>query len=111
MIIQPFIENAIRHGLSYLTGKQGKLRIGFCLQQGYLVCEIDDNGIGREQSQKLKMGSGLAYESQGMDLTRQRLALVSKSYGSEYSILVTDKKDENNEAAGTTITIKFPLDK
>ena len=75
-----------------------------------LYCEIDDNGIGREQSQKLKMGSDMVYESHGMELTRQRLALVSKSNGSDYEIEVADK-NEANEPTGTTIIIKFPTDK
>jgi len=109
MIIQPFIENAIRHGLCYLRDKEGKLTVRFYREGGYLFCEIDDNGIGREQSQKLKMGSDLNYQSQGMDLTRQRLALVSKSSGTDYEITVTDKKNSLNKSEGTTIIIKFPI--
>jgi len=110
MIIQPFIENAIRHGLCFLKDRKGKLTIRFYQQGMHLFCEIDDNGIGREQSQKLKMGSDMVYESHGMELTRQRLALVSKSNGSDYEIEVADK-NEANEPTGTTIIIKFPTDK
>jgi tetratricopeptide (TPR) repeat protein len=109
MIIQPFIENAIRHGLCYLKDKEGKLIIHFYLKEGYLFCEIDDNGIGREQSHKLKMDSEMVYESQGMELTRQRLALVSKSYGSDFELEVKDKKNADSESEGTTIIIKFPV--
>ena len=110
MIIQPFIENAIRHGLCYLTEKEGRLEITFSLKGANLFCEIDDNGIGREQSQKLKMVSDIVYESQGMELTRQRLALVSKSHGSDYTIEVIDKKSRSGEPQGTTIIIKFPIE-
>ncbi len=110
MIIQPFIENAIRHGMAYLKDKKGELSVKFYKENGNLYCKIDDNGIGREQSQKLKIVSEMVYESQGMELTRQRLALVSKSVGSDYDIQITDKKNASNEPEGTTITIKFPLD-
>jgi tetratricopeptide (TPR) repeat protein len=108
MIIQPFIENAIRHGLCYLKDRMGKLSIRFYLKDSHLFCEIDDNGIGREQSQKLKMLSDKVYESQGMELTRRRLALVSKSSGSDYQIEVIDKKNTDNKPEGTAIIIKFP---
>lgn len=108
MIIQPFIENAIRHGLCFLTGRQGRLSIRFYMKEDHLCCEIDDNGIGRDESQKLKIASEVVYESQGMALTKQRLALVSKSSGSAYQIEIIDKKNGRNEAIGTTILIKFP---
>jgi LytS/YehU family sensor histidine kinase len=114
MIIQPFIENAIRHGLCYLKERKGKLYIRFYLSsigrkgEKQLICEIDDNGIGREQSQKLKLVNETHYESKGMELTRQRLELVSRNTGSEYVIEVKDKKNEHGEPEGTTIIIKFP---
>lgn len=110
MIIQPFVENAIRHGLCYIEGRQGKLKIKFYRKDNYLYCEVDDNGIGREQSQRLKTGSDIVYESQGMELTRQRLALVSRSVGSEYKLEIIDKKNVMQTAEGTTVIIKFPLE-
>ena len=110
MIIQPFVENAIRHGLCFLKERNGKLSIKFYLKGDRLYCEIDDNGIGRAQSQKLKEDTNIIYESQGMALTKQRLALVSKSSGSEYTITIVDKVNQQNEPGGTTVIIKFPVE-
>ncbi|MCD6010318.1 MAG: hypothetical protein K0Q79_180 [Flavipsychrobacter sp.] len=111
MIIQPFIENAIRHGLCYLEDRLGVLKIQFYKKEGCLYCEVDDNGIGMERSRMLKERNQIAYESHGMELTRKRLALVSKGYGSDYSIEVVNKKNNNGEPEGTIIIIKFPLEK
>ena len=110
MIIQPFIENAIRHGLCYLEQRKGMLKISFYRNGNYLYCEVDDNGIGREESRRLKLRSEMVYESHGMELTRQRLALVSKSVGTEYKLEIIDKRNAALEAEGTTIIIKFPLE-
>ncbi len=110
MIIQPFVENAIRHGLCYLEDRPGILQIRFYEKDRSLHCEVDDNGIGREHSHKLKMASETVYESHGMELTRQRLALVSRSLGSGYSIEIHDKKDAHGAPAGTTVLRKFPVE-
>ncbi len=110
MIIQPFVENSIRHGLCFLKEKTGRLTIRFYLKGDILYCEIDDNGIGRAQSQKLKEDTNVIYESQGMALTKQRLALVSKSSGSEYTITIIDKVNKETESEGTTVIIKFPVE-
>lgn len=76
MVIQPFAENAIVHGLCYLE-KDGKLSVSFEKQNDYLVCKIDDNGIGRTASQSIKKESNRKHISQGMELIEKRLALVS----------------------------------
>lgn len=108
MIIQPFVENAIKHGVCYLTNKRGKLTIRFYKKEDALYCEIDDNGIGRDASQKLKTEAGRIYKSQGMELTRKRLDLMSKKNRAGYEITITDKTNNLHESEGTTITIKLP---
>ena len=109
MIIQPFVENAIRHGLCNLETRKGLLHISFYKQEGFLYCEVDDNGIGMEEAKKLKEQTFIKYQSHGMELTRQRLALVSKMHSEDYKITIVNKKDAAGEPAGTTIIIKFPL--
>jgi tetratricopeptide (TPR) repeat protein len=109
MIIQPFAENAIRHGLQYLENKEGKLTIIFYKNNGTMICEIDDNGIGREQSRKLKSPHA-DHHSLGMELTQQRLELIGKAKHAHYKFDVIDKKNEYNEPEGTKVIIQFPLE-
>jgi len=109
MIIQPFVENAIRHGLFNLKDREGRLSIHFSVKDGCLICEVDDNGIGMEESRKIKAQRLIKYQSHGMELTRQRLALVSKMNSGDYTISVINKKDANQQPVGTTIIIKFPM--
>jgi tetratricopeptide (TPR) repeat protein len=109
MIIQPFIENAIRHGLCFLENVPGVLNIRFFKQGSFLMCEIEDNGIGRAQSQKLKAHNHVIYESHGMELTRRRLELVSRTSGKDYTIAIKDKTEKTGLPSGTLVTIKFPL--
>ena len=109
MIIQPFVENAIRHGLCNLETRKGVLNIRFYKKEGFLYCEVDDNGIGMEEAQKLKEQTFIKYQSHGMELTRQRLALVSKMNSDDYKITIINKKGQHEDAEGTTIIIKFPL--
>jgi tetratricopeptide (TPR) repeat protein len=110
MIVQPFVENAIRHGLYNLQGKEGKLNIAFYKKEGYLICEVDDNGIGMEEAERIKSQRLIKHQSLGMDITRQRLELVSKMTNGDYNITVVNKQDMDQNPAGTTIIIKFPLE-
>jgi LytS/YehU family sensor histidine kinase len=109
MIVQPFAENAIRHGLRYLEGTMGKLTISFYKQGENMICEVDDNGIGRVKSQQLKTLTHIEYQSRGMELTQKRLELISKVTNSEFKIDVLDKKDEHEKPLGTKVIIKFPI--
>jgi tetratricopeptide (TPR) repeat protein len=109
MIIQPFVENAIHHGLRNLENREGQLRINFYKKSDDLFCEVDDNGIGMEKAQKLKEQRFIKYQSHGMELTKQRLALVSKMNGTDYHISVVNKLNDRQEPEGTKIIIKFPI--
>lgn len=110
MIVQPFAENAIRHGLYGLNGREGVLAISFYKKDNHLICEVDDNGIGIEEAERIREQRTIKHQSHGMNITRQRLELVSKVTSSDYKMIVVNKKDMDNKPAGTTIVIKFPLD-
>ena len=100
MIIQPFVENAIKHGLMAKESEDKKLWIRFFDSPEFIICEVEDNGIGREAAQKLK---GTNYRpSRGMSLTHERLRLGNKWTESEEYILFEDKNP------GTKVIIKIP---
>lgn len=104
MLLQPYVENAIRHGMRFLENKKGLISITAAIQNNLLVCEIDDNGIGREKAVELKSKMHIEYQSRGMNISRRRAELYH--IGQE----VIDKKDSIGNAAGTTIIVKIPLD-
>ena len=104
MLLQPYVENAIRHGMRFLENKKGLININVNKENNFLVCEIDDNGIGREKAAALKSKMHVEYQSKGMNISRRRAELY------KIDQQVTDKKDATGNATGTTITVKIPLD-
>jgi LytS/YehU family sensor histidine kinase len=102
MLLQPFIENAIWHGLSKKEEK-GNLAITVHKETDQLICIVDDDGVGREQKETTT-GKG----SLGIEITRQRIESLMQGSGRQPSIIITDKK-QNGKPGGTTITITLPL--
>ena len=110
MLIQPYVENAIWHG--FQNKKDDKVLIIRCKDEhGYLDIIIDDNGIGREKAHEIKLQkiATLHTDSKGMSLSKRRMELLSEKYKATISLEVIDKKNEQNEATGTTIHIKIPM--
>ena len=109
MIIQPHVENAIKHGISNLENKMGKLCIEFVKSGTNLVCTITDNGIGRVASEKLNRKNKL-HVSRGTKLTDEK-SLFLKQYNNYHcEIEVIDLYDNKSEALGTKVIITMPLD-
>lgn len=103
MLLQPYVENSIRHGIRHLEGRKGIITIAAAKEGDYLVCKIDDNGIGRERAQQLRSEKHIEYQSRGMQLSKRRAEL----YGIQQEIV--DKKDAYMNAIGTTIILRIPL--
>jgi len=107
MFAQPFIENAIEHGLRHLTSG-GKVIIHyFKKKQDILQITVTDNGIGREASAKLGEKSG--HKSMGIAITQERLAVLSKKYSRKFTMQTHDLKDEQGGNAGFEVQIEIPL--
>ena len=108
MLMQPFVENAIWHGLMH-TNNNGMLRIDINRQDKVLRCVIEDNGIGRLRSKKLKSKSSPYKKSMGMDITRNRLKLLYDSNDNRQFMQITDLYDSNGNGCGTRVQLDIPL--
>ncbi|NAS29969.1 hypothetical protein GTQ40_03200 [Flavobacteriaceae bacterium R38] len=106
MLLQPFIENAIIHGLLPKPNGSKTVSINFEKNGQMLVCEIDDNGIGREASGKKTHIHKRGRKSRGLEVTRQRLNTLNDS---EDNIEITDKTDNSGNASGTKVIIRIPI--
>jgi len=108
MLIQPLVENAIWHGLLPKQADKS-LRIHFFLQDGQLVCEIDDNGIGIRESLQKKGAESNGHQSMGIANIRQRIAILNEKYRMSCSLSIRDKKDiPGRTDGGTLITLTLP---
>jgi len=103
MIIQPFVENAIVHGLCNKISGKGILSIAAILSDGYLRITIEDNGIGREAAARLSLNNPIARKSLGVKVTRDRIAMFNN--------LIPDRRAKveiEDLREGTKVTIWFP---
>jgi hypothetical protein len=106
MLIQPFVENAIWHGIMAKKGNR-QLSITFSeLDAQRIQCIVDDNGVGREES--LKHKDPFKKKSLATEFIKQRLELIQKSGGIPCSFEIIDKKDTANKSLGTTVVITIP---
>ncbi|MET3876506.1 tetratricopeptide repeat protein [Chitinophaga sp. OAE865] len=111
MILQPYVENAIWHGLVHKhPDEKGLLDIEIVLQKRSLVCTITDNGIGRKKAMEIKDKKGRLHNSVGMKVTEGRIDLIRKINNKEAKVTVTDLEDESGKATGTKVTIILPAE-
>jgi len=109
MLIQPFVENAIWHGLlNRPNPDDGLISIAFEQQDDELICEIVDNGIGRQKAIELKKPTIWKGKSLGLKLTEERLKLMGSALKSQL-VKIADLKDNTGEALGTRVTVIIPM--
>lgn len=108
MLIQPFIENAIWHGLMHQVGERN-LEIKFYLGNKQTIhCEIIDNGIGRKQSELIKDKQIRLHTSKGISLTHERLKILNKLNATKTELDIIDLYDESGKSAGTKVILTIP---
>lgn len=109
LLLQPFVENAVWHGLMRKDGEK-TLRIAFREDDEALVCVVEDNGVGRAEAARIraKRLAGTNQESVGTRLSRQKLELLQSRYGIAAQLVVEDLYDVNGNPAGTRVTVTIP---
>ena len=108
MLIQPYVENAICHGLMNKEDP-GELKITLSLEYDYISCVIEDNGIGREAAVEIRKNKEFNHNSLGTRITESRLDLVNALYGTSLKVIYSDLKDDAGKAVGTRVEIHIPI--
>ena len=109
LVLQPFLENAIWHGLSSKKGDKKVTLDIKKLSQEFIQIEIKDNGIGREESAKIKLKKSFNRKSIGINLTKERLKSFLKDLRNSFSLVYYDLKDDKGNANGTKAVLKIHL--
>jgi hypothetical protein len=106
LLLQPFCENAIWHGLMHKDGL-GHLNISITEANRFLNCTITDNGIGREKAATYKSKSAEKQKSLGLKITSSRLALLNKEQNRETAYQIEDVLNEDGNTAGTKVQLNI----
>lgn len=112
LLLQPYVENAIWHGLMHKTEGNKKVTVCISRDHDFLVMQVADNGIGREQARHIKTRGGSRKGGMGMRVTRDRIKLLREFYGQDASVEVEDLMDTAkgvSKVAGTKVTVRIPV--
>lgn len=108
MILQPFVENAIWHGLLHKESV-GHLHVNIFSTKSHLIIEIDDDGIGRKRAEIYKSKTATKRKSYGVKITQERIRLINELSGLGGKMKTEDKYNESRQSVGTKVTISLPL--
>lgn len=106
LILQPYVENAIWHGLMHKEG-QGLLKLSFDRINGGVRCQIEDNGVGRARAAEIESTKTRGHKGYGMSLSAKRLSLLARDLPRAPDICIEDVLNADRVVAGTRVTIYF----
>jgi sensor histidine kinase YesM len=109
LLLQPFVENAIWHGLMH---KEEGGNVVIKVQQPQddrLHIEITDDGVGRQQAAEYKSKSATKNKSFGMKLTAERIELINHLYNAQTQVSIIDLTDADNRPTGTRVLVDIPV--
>ncbi len=107
LLIQPYVENAIIHGLNNKDEK-GSLKVSLEDKEQHILCTVEDNGVGREKAAQLKKAK--KHISRGMSVTKRRLELLNRDKKNKTLVDVVDIYDQYQCVAGTKVEIVIPME-
>ena len=114
LLIQPYIENAILHGLINKNG-EGDLYLSLEKNNGLIICKIEDNGIGRAKAQEIEQGKVSRHKSLGITVTEERISGLFALLDYKMEVVIEDlyktkqPSEETPQPAGTRVTISIPV--
>ena len=109
LIIQPYVENAIWHGLKNKKEGEALLTIKVFEDAKYFNIIVEDNGIGRDKAKEIKESNIIRHKSHGLKLTEERIKYFNETYAVQSSLETNDLKNANHEAIGTQIVYKIKI--
>lgn len=107
-LFQPYLENAIWHGLLHKEAGRKEVQLKVHQRDGFIVCEVDDNGIGRLAAGKINANNPLKKRSFGMNIIRDRLKALGTLGTHHLTINIIDKRNEEGEPCGTIVEVLIP---
>ncbi|MGM0497200.1 MAG: histidine kinase [Bacteroidota bacterium] len=108
LILQPYVENSIRHGLLHKKNK-GFLKVHIQKTDDSLLCSIEDDGVGRKKAEEIKMNKGPMKESLGSKITEDRINVLNSLYSDEIDVQYIDLEDYEGNPRGTRVEITLPF--
>lgn len=108
LLIQPFVENAIWHGIMLKAEKKGHVDIIIREDGDKIHCKITDDGVGREEARRLQNLNSRVHKSRGYQITQQRIDLLNAMYKDKFNINISDLYDSEGKPTGTHVSIVIP---
>jgi len=107
LLVQPFIENAIEHGIKYKKNK-GHVFLRFLAKENLVLCEVEDDGVGREKAWELEYSENRDHKSLATTIIKERIQNLNKNLTKKIQFKIIDLKSEDNIGIGTKVVIGIP---
>jgi sensor histidine kinase YesM len=105
MLVQPFIENSVKHGIAEL-GEKGKISVSFQENKGWLNIQVEDNGVGIDTN---KTNRNQTHTSYAISIFKERQQLLSKVYREQIDFLIQDKSTIEPGGSGVVVKVRLPV--